>query len=477
MQAVNELDQLRQKILNSETFCFYPYVQLSTSPGGLLKPCCNYMDTVNNEKGSGLNIFKGDSFNSAWNSFSMVKMREDMFNEKIPNNCARCIRDGKTGMRARSVDEYKNDIKTLQFVQDTANNNFVAEHSPTYLELKPSNLCNLKCVMCNSYDSSQIKKELHQLNEKYPGIHIKEGRFIKISDVSSDTIKDDNKWLNFEDVNWEDNETVWTEFEKLAPSLEVLSFAGGEPTIMPSVIKALTFCVEHGYAKNIKVFLSSNFTNLNKSFFELMPNFKKFELIASIDGAGKVQEYCRFPSNWNQVSKNYIEAKKYMKYPNVKILVNITISMFNIVNLTDLLYWIEDRANEYPYYSEWPYNINIIYYPLEQQLFVLPDHLKELAITRLKEYSKKSQILKEFPGMEGNINLLITELTKQIGDNRIINDDMDLHAGLPQEEKDAALKKLRDLCINRIKVLDEHRGVDFKTYIPDIAEFIDAKME
>ena len=114
---------------------------------------------------------------------------------------------------------------------------------------------------------------------------------------------------------------------------------------MPFVIKALNYCVENDYAKNITVFISSNFTNLNKQFFEMMPKYKKFELIASIDGFGKVNDYARFPSKWSQVSKNYLTAKEYMKYPNVKILTNITVNSLNILNLVDLLHWLEKRVS------------------------------------------------------------------------------------------------------------------------------------
>ena len=213
---------------------------------------------------------------------------------------------------------------------------------------------------------------------------------------------------------------------------------------MPFVIKTLEYCVEKDYAKNITIFISSNFTNLNKKFFELMKHYKKFELIASIDGYEKVNDYTRFPSKWSQISKNYIAAKEYMKYSNVKILINITVSILTIVDLVDLLYWIEDRANEYPYFKEWPYNINLVMFPEEQRITLLPESLKKLAIERLTEYLSRSQILKEFPGLDSKIYLLINELKK--------SDDPEI------------FKTFKD----RIKVLDEHRGINIVDYIPKL---------
>lgn len=472
---MNDLDHLRQHIINSETFCFYPFTQLSTSPSGLLKPCCNYVGTLHDGVNGDINIHKGDTFKSAWNSHAMTETRREMVEGVIPEKCRRCIRDGETSMRNRSIMEYKNDPKTLRLVKDTIENDFKAKHLPTYLELKPSNLCNLKCVMCNSYDSSQIKKELQELNDKFKGILIHDGRFIEIVPETPE-LRDGNKYVNFEDVEWHDRDDMWKEFEEIVPSLEVLSFAGGEPTIMPSVMRALRFCVDSGYAKNIKVFLSSNFTNLNKQFFDLMPHFRKFELIASIDGFEKTQEYCRFPSKWSQISKNYIEAKKYMQYPNVKILVNVTVSLFNVLNLTELLDWIEERANEYPYYSEWPYNINLIFYPQEQQIGMLPQDLRGVAVARLDDYIRRSKLLKEFPGMEHNIRLLMHELTNNSRYDKVVVDDKEIVFQTHQERQEY-MANLMLTCSKRVRVLDEHREIHIKDYIPELAKLFYDNLE
>jgi organic radical activating enzyme len=299
--------------------------------------------------------------------------------------------------------------------------------------------------MCNSYDSSQIAKELGELADKFGGIKILDGRFIEISNIPGIT-EDNHTWQNLEQPEWSNNTEVWESFTRLAPGLEVLSFAGGEPTIMPFVLKALQYVVDNNHAKNITVFLSSNFTNLNKTFLELMPKFKKFELIASIDGFDKVNDYSRYPSKWRQVSKNYIEAKSYMKHSNVKILMNITVSSLNIVNLDDLLYFLEEQAKVFPYFKEWPYNINLIMFPLEQQISMLPQDLKDLATQRLTTYLETSRIIKDFPGLDGKIHLLLNELKKS-NDPRMFN-----------------------LFKQRINILDDHREISIGDYIPDLKD-------
>jgi sulfatase maturation enzyme AslB (radical SAM superfamily) len=440
---MDKLDQLRREIIDSETFCFYPFLEISTNPGGHLKPCCYYNSPLYHSDKKVISIFNGDSFDSAWNSHDMIELRKSLHQGTMPPACSVCERDGPASMRARSVQEYKNNINTLTLVQNTISNNYTAPHTPTILELKPSNLCNLKCVMCNSYDSSQIAKEIKELSKKFGGITVSTGRFIEISSAPGIT-ENNSAWHDVDQPNWEDHEVIWQNFERIVPYLEVLSFAGGEPTLMPFVMKALNYCVDNDYAKDITVFISSNFTNLNKNFFKLMPEYRKFELIASIDGYDRVNDYARFPSKWSQISKNYVEAKKYMQYNNVKLLTNITVSVLNIVDLVDLLNWIEERADEHPYFKEWPYNINLISSPPDQHISLLADDLKELAVSRLESYLRSSKILQEFPGLDSKIHLLINELRKP-GDNRLF-----------------------DKFKERIKVLDAHREINIQDYIPSI---------
>jgi organic radical activating enzyme len=165
--------------------------------------------------------------------------------------------------------------------------------------------------MCNSYDSSQVEKELKDLVTKFKGIEVWAGRYIKISETPGIT-ESNRAFTDVDQPDWSNNQEVWDSVIKIVPNLEVLSFAGGEPTLIPFVENILKYCVDNGYAKNIKVFLSSNFTNIHKKFLDLMPHFKQFELIASIDGIEKVNDYCRFPSKWSQVSSNYLKAKQLM---------------------------------------------------------------------------------------------------------------------------------------------------------------------
>jgi len=450
---MKNVDKLRQDILESKTFCFYPFLELSTNPSGYIKPCCYYTDILfeddSNDYEKSFNINKGSGLEDSWNSDSIVSLRKQITNGTPVSNCQACYRDGPASMRVRSIQEYKNNVDILNLVADTIENNYVAKHLPKRLELKPSNLCNLKCMMCNSYDSSQVGKELVELAEKHKGIEVYTGRFIEIKPENNGVKETNRAFLDLGAPDWSNNPDVWDSFIKIVPGLEVLSFAGGEPTLLPFVERALQYCVDTGHSKHILVYVSSNFTNINKTFLKLMPEFKKFELIASIDGVQLVNDYCRYPSKWSQISSNFAKAKQLMSNNNVKILVNITVNLLNVMNLDKLLYWLEDHAKEYPYYAEWPFNINLIFYPSEQRITALPPAKREQAIDRLEKYKLDSKLLKEFPDLTHKINLVINELK------------------LPYTEED---KHNFSTFVKRVKVLDNHRGISIGDYIPDLKD-------
>ncbi len=449
---MDDIDKLRKEIINSDTFCFHPFLEISTRPNGTVEPCCYYSEEdyiVLSEKLSDENNI--DKF---WNGDRFVNIRKKIAAGESLDGCKVCYRDGAASMRMRSIKQNINNTEYLKLVKDTIDNNGVAIHLPKRLELKPNNLCNLKCIICNAYDSSQIEKELRELDAKHGGVKSKGGRFFKIVDtpgVWEGPVKQ-YELPNMLNLDWANTGTMWKDLERILPDLHVLSFAGGEPTVNPIVYKILDYCVQNDYAKNISVFISSNFTNLNKKFFDTMPHFKKFELIASIDGLDQVQEYIRYPSNWETIKKNFAIARNYMQYPNVKIFANITVNILNIFYITDLLKFLEDHAFKFPYYEEWPYNINLLYYPEELRIDWIPEAFRSEVIERILDYQHSSTMLKQFPDLKVKTDLLINVLNQSVDNFKV--------------------KEQLEILENFLMILDEHRNVSYKKSLPWLNDVI-----
>ena len=239
---MDDIDKFRKEIINSDSFCFYPFLNISTRPNGAVDPCCYYSeeaDLVLSDK-----ISPDNKIQNFWNDKKIIQIRNTISKGEQLDGCKVCYRDGPASMRVRSIKENINNKEYLKLVKSVIDNNGVAEYTPRMLELKPSNLCNLKCIMCNAYDSSQVEKELRELDHKFNGIKAKGGRFLHAVSGNPGVWEGPvNEYTlpNMLDLDWAETGEFWKELEEIIPNLNILSFAGGEPTVNPVVYKILNY--------------------------------------------------------------------------------------------------------------------------------------------------------------------------------------------------------------------------------------------
>jgi sulfatase maturation enzyme AslB (radical SAM superfamily) len=167
----------------------------------------------------------------------------------------------------------------------------VVDQPPAYLDLRLGNLCNLKCRMCNPYNSVQIEKEWAKIDQK----------------TQNNYSKFWNKYgLEFGGCTpWYESENFWKGVEENIPYLKKVYMTGGEPTLIEGNYRFLDRCRETGYAKKIELFFNINFTNLKDRFIEQLNDFHWASVNASLDGYGIVNEYIRAPSRWSVIDKNF----------------------------------------------------------------------------------------------------------------------------------------------------------------------------
>ena len=152
-----------------------------------------------------------------------------------------------------------------------------------------------------------------------------------------------------------------------------LYLTGGEPTVIKKNIEMLERFNTLGYSKNITLVINSNMTNLNSTFYQLLANFKQVVFFASIDGTGAIQEYLRYPSNWNQIDKN---IKTLLTYDNMIIRTTPVIQITNLNKIVDLFEYVESINREQgksvidmmPIILENPSYLNLSYLPKEYKI-------------------------------------------------------------------------------------------------------------
>jgi sulfatase maturation enzyme AslB (radical SAM superfamily) len=147
---------------------------------------------------------------------------------------------------------------------------------------------------------------------------------------------------NYYDINEWYETTIYEEnvYSNLQ-NIKLLYITGGEPTLIKKNFELLEKLIDAGYSKNIKLIINSNMTNDKTNFFDLISQFKEVIFFASIDGYGLIQEYIRYPSDWNQVSKNLTKLVN-RQAENIMIRVAPVLQITNLNNIVDLFEFCEE---------------------------------------------------------------------------------------------------------------------------------------
>ncbi len=353
-----------------------PFVHLHINEDDQIKPCCY---------GTPIKQYN-DSFDYV-NDPDLNLIRKNMLEGKSVSNCENCYsveREGGKSYRQRNNEEW----------------DYYQEPNLVYYDIRNDNTCNLLCRMCHPGASSQIEKEYKEIGWKW---HINPRKY-KLTDVVN--------------IN----------------TIEKLFVAGGEPTLMPEFVDFLERAIEQKRT-DIALRISTNATNINKKIFNLLKEFKDIEFTVSIDGYHQVNKYIRWPSDWNSITNNI--HKLYEITRNISF--NVTVSMWNIGNLSNLIFYLEktyplpptiflNEAMPVPYGDATPFN-----YPE-----------KQLALTDLINM-KKSISYQTEDFFRNKLDYFINKLEKT-------NLDYD---------------KLKEFFAYNDK-LDQSRQIALKDYIPEL---------
>jgi MoaA/NifB/PqqE/SkfB family radical SAM enzyme len=221
--------------------------------------------------------------------------------------------------------------------------------NPLYAELHISNLCNLKCLSCNEYDSSKFHAE-----NKTLGV--------------SENINVDYSKFDYSRSNALDS--------VIKKGLLFLDIRGGETLMVPEIKKILTR-LDSDTAKTITLKIQTNGTIVpDKQWIDIFKKFKRTKINVSIDALGDDNHYVRFPSDWQKI----ITTIDVLKNNDVKFVINTVVSNINLLLLDKLLEWIQE--NKYLNY------FYILESPTHFRPTNLPQSLLDIAVKRLQNVRK-----------------------------------------------------------------------------------------
>ena len=412
-----------EKALKSKTFCIYPFIHLATKTDGSFKLCCR------SEKISSL---RETSVIDLWNSDKYKRIRRQLLNSERPEECKSCWSMESVGTRSMRQRAFKSHWSDYIPLLKKVDIDGTVPFSPKSIELKLSNLCNLRCRMCHPVDSSSWVKDwplVEDLMKKHSsGIYrtAKKQKILKNPLVSA--FKDEKKW--------------WQDFEKIVDSLEIVKFVGGEPLMDPLHYRVLGLLKRR--ASEIKLEYSSNLTYLSFkgiSILDYWKNFKGVWLYVSIDGIGNVYDYIRTGAKFTEVEANLDQVVQDQSVCFEQIGVVCTIQVYNVFQLPKIMDYFSKKGIYF--------HSNRVTYPAFLNSQVLPQNLKDQVTKSILEYREK--LYKEKPFEKKVIKNL----------NRHIQDHINHING-----KDCS-HLLPDL-VDYTKRMDQSRQTDVLSVVPEL---------
>jgi uncharacterized protein YlzI (FlbEa/FlbD family) len=234
-------------------------------------PCCHY-DGFTTDK----NV--NDYLDSSW----LSNLRDQMQQDQLPPECNKCTHNENIG------------LPSLR--QQLHLKHFVSDSKIVQLEAFPSNICNLRCFMCNHEQSISLASERKQLG------WIKDFETIDNADHTIETIKN-------------------------LPDLKAVSFISGEFFLTKRATEILGLIAQ----KELGVRIITNATTVNPEHVSMLQCIADVEIQISIDGTHAGYEFMRYPAKWVTVDRNIQTLKKEL--PHAELNLQYVVQCINIHQL------------------------------------------------------------------------------------------------------------------------------------------------
>lgn len=329
MRKLSLLAMKLPDILNNNSFCVMPWINISTHTDGTVKLCCVSDKFMHKEDGIKLNLGY-DELPNIINSTDLKKIRKDMIEGKPIDGCKRCYDTEKYGGKSyRNLynEGYTKQIPILKKIISSTNNDGSIDNTVEYLDIRFGNMCNLACRSCYPEASSQFNKEVIKL---FPTSDIR-----NYHNISTKNLND-----------WYTTDVFEKNIDSQLGNIQSYYMNGGEPTIIQNNLTILQKMIDAGVSKNISIKFNSNMTNNKKEFYDLLPHFKQILFMCSIDGYGSMQEYLRYPSKWSQID-NTLTKLVSMGLTNLLVRPTPVIYKPNLEYITDLFDYFDSVSSKY----------------------------------------------------------------------------------------------------------------------------------
>lgn len=288
-----------------------------------------------------------------WNNDTAIGLRQSWADSSFDNPiCRKCNKKEQTTNSSRRQYFYSN-FQPEQIQQAT----YKVDAQPDiwYLEINPSNKCNLKCRMCSGLISSSWIKDETQLQKISPSWMPgrETGEYQKLEfDVIKNVLDKKEHFVN----------------------LQFLKLTGGEPLMEEQNYQIMEQFIEWDIAKNVILDINTNGTIYNDRLSNIAKHFKMVKLHISIEGTGELYQYIRGGDNFTigQLEEN---ISMFNDLPNTMIIYTVTVQAYNIFDIANIWKWYLSvrKTNNEIYFK------NVVVNPRYLSFHALPSTVKQQA--------------------------------------------------------------------------------------------------
>ena len=410
------------------SFCILPWLHLYVQPNGEVTPCCHA------DLARPCGSVADSRLESILNNESFKRIRRQMLAGERAPECASCYRledVNKTSPRQNHNRAFQGH---LDKVNHTLPDGSLQELSLVYLDLRFSNVCNLKCRGCYPGSSSSWAEDFEQLTDTKVTK--------KLSNLDAPAIQQILAHL---------------------AHVENIYFAGGEPLIMQENYTLLDKLIELKRT-NIALLYNTNLMQLSHGKYNILDYWNKFSNVmvsASMDDVLERAEYFRkgldfkiFTENWKRV---------WQESPHVKLSINLTVNVMNVFHLDKIFdYFHQELGLEHTQYS-----FNLLTSPPELSIQVLPLQFKQEVKAKLETYQR---------GLSSKSSKFLDQLQRKVQDNELFDIIIAHKKGAEVNHLDPIITfmmngsgeaTIQDFFA-RTEKLDRIRGEDYRKLFPEL---------
>lgn len=364
-------------------FCQAPWTHTYVDPSGIRKVCCLSKESDSSKQ----------PLSQFWNSQLLRDIRLSFLNNKIPKQCAECLRPNKTPY----YDTFNDLIGDHMVIRNSTDATGKTSLAPCSFDYRTSNLCNLKCRMCGDLYSSSW--EIEHLAQGIPLPKKPEKEYYDMLEAELISALIDKK-------------------------VQKVFWSGGEPLLHKIHWQFMQKAIELNLAKEIDCQYTTNLgtlTGFNKHIFhDVLSFFKTSEVAVSMDGSGEAAQYIRSGIQWSTWTKNLTELSRLMnKQKNMSLNITVTLTIPGLVSLKDLIIFALQnnvRVVLHLIYSDIPKNFTLSPLSLPKNIFYsILDDLIAFLFKNLNPYTidsfqflmelRKKKLFEELPEYQPTLQI------------------------------------------------------------------------